>query len=93
MMQFLVRMDVNLPADMPEHKAAEIKAVEKDYSQSLQRAGKWVSIWRVVGEYANYLVFEAESNDELHEMISQHPLFPYMDIEVIPLAKHPSSIH
>jgi muconolactone D-isomerase len=92
-MLFLVRMDVNIPADMPAEKAAAIKAVEKEYSQNLQREGKWVSIWRVVGEYANYSVFNAESNDELHEMISNLPLFPYMDIEVIPLAKHPSDIH
>lgn len=92
-MQFLVRMDVNIPADMPEERAAAIKATEKAYSQNLQREGKWVSIWRVVGEYANYSVFNAESNDELHEMISGLPLFPYMDIEVIPLAKHPSDIH
>ncbi|MFD1210660.1 muconolactone Delta-isomerase [Arthrobacter sp. GCM10027362] len=92
-MLFLVRMDVNIPTDMPEEKAAEIKAVEKAYSQKLQHEGKWVSIWRVVGEYANYSVFNAQSNDELHEMISNLPLFPYMDIEVIPLAKHPSDIH
>jgi muconolactone D-isomerase len=92
-MLFLVRMDVNIPTDMPEDKAAAIKATEKAYSQNLQREGKWVSIWRVVGEYANYSVFNAENNDELHEMISNLPLFPYMDIEVIPLAKHPSDIH
>lgn len=92
-MLFLVRMDVNIPANMPEEKAAAIKAVEKEYSQMLQREGKWVSIWRVVGEYANYSVFEAESNDELHEMISNLPLFPFMDIGIIPLAKHPSDIH
>lgn len=91
-MLFLVRMDVNIPFDMPAEKAEAIKAVEKEYSQNLQREGKWVSIWRVVGEYANYSVFEAESNDELHEMISNLPLFPFMGIEIIPLAKHPSDI-
>ncbi|QCB96099.1 muconolactone Delta-isomerase [Arthrobacter sp. PAMC25564] len=92
-MLFLVRMDVNIPVDMPSEKAAEIKAVEKAYSQNLQREGKWRHIWRVVGEYSNYSVFDAESNDELHEMLSGLPLFPYMDIEVTPLAKHPSDIH
>lgn len=91
-MLFLVRMDVNLPADMPSEEAAAIKAVEKAYSQDLQQQGKWRHIWRVVGEYSNYSVFDAESNDELHTMLSGLPLFPYMDISVTPLAKHPSDI-
>jgi muconolactone D-isomerase len=90
---YLVRMDVNLPADMPAEEANRVKAVEKEYSQNLQRQGKWAGIWRVVGEYANYSIFDVESNDELHGILSGLPLFPYMDIEVIPLAKHPSDIH
>ncbi|MBB1636366.1 muconolactone Delta-isomerase [Cupriavidus sp. UME77] len=91
-MLFLVRMDVKMPADMPAAQADEIKAREKAYSQDLQRQGKWPHLWRVVGEYANYSVFDAESNDELHTMLSSLPLFPYMEIHVTPLAKHPSSI-
>jgi len=91
-MLFLVRMDVNLPVDMPAEEATSIKATEKAYSQELQKDGRWADIWRVVGEYANYSVFDVESNDELHELLSGLPLFPYMDIDVIPLAKHPSSI-
>ncbi|NUA26417.1 muconolactone Delta-isomerase [Cupriavidus basilensis] len=91
-MLFLVRMDVKMPADMPAAQADEIKAREKAYSQDLQRQGKWPHLWRVVGEYANYSVFDAESNDELHTMLSSLPLFPYMAIHVTPLAKHPSSI-
>ena len=70
----------------------EIKALEKAYSQELQRDGRWVHLWRVVGEYANYSVFDVSSNDELHQLLSALPLFPYMDIHVTPLAQHPSSI-
>lgn len=47
----------------------------------------------MVGEYANYSVFDVESNDELHQILSGLPLFPYMDIHVTPLAVHPSDIH
>jgi muconolactone D-isomerase len=92
-MLFMVRMDVHLPADMPFERAEEIKAREKAYSHSLQRDGRWPHIWRVVGEYSNYSVFNVGSNDELHELLSALPLFPYMDIHVTPLAHHPSDIH
>jgi muconolactone D-isomerase len=91
-MKYLVHMDVNLPADLPAHEAAEIKATEKAYSQHLQHSGKWPEIWRVVGEYANYSIFDVDSNDELHEILQNLPLFPYMDISVVPLAKHPSDV-
>jgi muconolactone D-isomerase len=91
-MLFLVRMDVNIPLDMPAERADEIKAREKAYSQELQRQGKWQQLHRVVGEYANYSVFDVESNDELHSLLSGLPLFPYMTIQVTALAQHPSSI-
>lgn len=91
-MLYLVRMDVAIPADMPTAIADEIKAREKAYSQDLQRSGKWQQIYRVVGEYANYSIFDVESNDELHALLSGLPLFPYMRIAVTPLAKHPSAL-
>ncbi len=91
-MLYLVRMDVKIPHDLPADVAAEIKAREKAYSQQLQRDGRWPHIWRVVGEYANYSVFDVASNDELHELLQGLPLFPYMEIQVTPLAKHPSAI-
>ena len=91
-MLYLVRMDVHLPNDMPMAQADEIKAREKAYSQELQRQGKWQQLHRVVGEYANYSIFDVESNDELHTILSGLPLFPYMTMLVTALARHPSSI-
>ncbi|CAJ1584731.1 muconolactone Delta-isomerase [[Mycobacterium] wendilense] len=92
-MLYHVRMDVRIPDDMDPQRRSDLVNREKRYSQDLQRAGKWPHIWRVVGEYANYSVFDVESNDELHQILSGLPLFPYMDIHVTPLAVHPSDIH
>ncbi|AXK89081.1 muconolactone Delta-isomerase [Nocardia farcinica] len=91
-MLFHVRMDVRIPHDLPADTRAEIVAREKAYSQELQRAGKWPQLWRIVGEYSNFSIFDVESNDELHELLSGLPLFPYMDIHVTPLATHPSKV-
>jgi muconolactone D-isomerase len=85
-------MDVRLPHDMPPAQAEDIKAREKAYSQQLQREGKWQQLHRVVGEYANYSVFDVDSHDELHDILSRLPLFPYMTMQVTALARHPSSI-
>ena len=91
-MLFQVRMDVDIPADIPADVIEDIKAREKQYSQELQRSGKWRHIWRVLGEYANYSIFDVESNEELHALLTGLPLFPYMHIEGIPLCRQPSSI-
>jgi len=91
-MLFHVRMDVNIPPGLPADQASDIKAREKAYSQDLQRSGKWRHIWRIAGEYANYSVFDVDSVQELHDILTGLPLFPYMKIAVTPLCRHPSSI-
>ena len=91
-MLYLVHMIVDIPSTLAPEEATRIKAEEKAYSEELQRSGKWPHLWRVVGEYANYSVFDVESNDELHDTLSKLPLFPFMQIEVTPLSQHPSSI-
>jgi muconolactone D-isomerase len=90
---FHVRMDVQLPADMDPQARTELLGREKAYSQGLQREGKWPHIWRIVGEYANYSIFDVESHDELHQIVSGLPLFPYMKVHVTPLATHPSDVN
>ncbi|MBD3896762.1 muconolactone Delta-isomerase [Halomonas sp. ML-15] len=91
-MLFQVEMTVKLPPEMPAEQAAKIKATEKAYSQELQRAGKWRHLWRVAGSYANVSIFDVEDNAELQEIVSNLPLFPYMEISVTPLCRHPSSV-
>jgi muconolactone D-isomerase len=88
-----VRMDVRIPLDMDPEVKADLVAREKAYAQEVQRSGRWPHLWRVVGEYANVSVFDVESNDALHDLLSGLPLFPYMDIAVTPLATHPSDVN
>ncbi len=92
-MLFHVEMTVNLPADLDGVKAASLKAEEKAVSQRLQQEGIWRHLWRIAGRYANISIFDVESPQHLHDVLSQLPLFPYMEIEVRALCRHPSSIH
>ncbi|MDQ0616673.1 muconolactone Delta-isomerase [Arthrobacter globiformis] len=91
-MLFLARMDVQFPSHLSPEDVTRMQGLEKEYSQGLQEEGRLASIWRVVGEYANYSVFDVGSNDELHQILSGFPMYPYMKIKVTPLAKHPNSI-
>jgi len=89
---YLVKMTVRLPPDLDPQAAVELKAQEKERALDLQRQGRWRHLWRVAGRYENYSVFDVDSHDDLHALLSDLPLFPYMDIEVTPLAEHPSSL-
>lgn len=91
-MLYHVKMDVKIPRDIPADTVEAIKIAEKKRATELQQAGNWPHLWRIVGQYSNISILDVASNDELHELLSSLPLFPYMTIQVTPLAKHPSSI-
>ena len=91
-MLFHVRMNVNLPVTMPAEQAAQLKKTEKELAQRLQHEGKWRHLWRIAGQYANVSVFDVDSVDELHDLLTSLPLFPYMQVDVMPLCRHPSSV-
>ncbi|GHD05278.1 muconolactone Delta-isomerase [Zhihengliuella salsuginis] len=91
-MLYMTRMDVTFPPHLSAEDIAVFQAREKEYSGNLQREGRIQGIWRIVGEYANHALFDVETNDELHEVLSGFPMYPYMKVKVTPLAKHPNSI-
>ena len=91
-MLYHVRMDVRPPHGIDPEALDRLKVEEKARAEALQREGKWVHLWRIAGQYANISVFDVESHDELHAILSTLPLFPFMEISVTPLARHPSAI-
>ncbi|WP_031464439.1 muconolactone Delta-isomerase [Sciscionella sediminilitoris] len=91
-MLFHLRMDVSIPHDLDPQRREDLIAREKARALELQRAGKWPHLWRIAGKYSNISVLDVESPDELHRILSSLPLFPYLQIEVTPLAQHPSEL-
>jgi muconolactone D-isomerase len=92
-MLFKVEMDVNVPLGYDPIRFDELKAAEKARFQELQRAGTWRHIWRVVGQYSNVSIFDVVDNGRLHDILTSLPLYPFMDVRVTALCRHPSSIH
>ena len=92
-MLFKVEMDVNVPLDYDAERFDALKQAEKARFQELQKLGTWRHIWRVVGQYSNVSIFDVESNAALHDIMMSLPLYPFMDVRVTALCRHPSSIH
>ena len=91
-MLFHVTMTVNIPLGFDTAEADRLKAAEKAMAVELQRQGKWRHLWRVAGRYANVSVFDVKDNAELHDILTALPLFPFLEIAVTPLCRHPSAI-
>jgi muconolactone D-isomerase len=88
---FLTHAEINVTSLAPD-VLADLQAREKEVAQRYQRDGQIRHIWRVVGRYANYCVYDVADNDELHSLLSALPLFPYMDVTVTALATHPVAL-
>jgi muconolactone D-isomerase len=91
-MLFQVSMTVRIPHDMDPKKVGELSALEHQRAADLQREGKWLHLWRVVGSYANLSIFKVETPDELHAILESLPLRPFMETQVSALCRHPGAL-
>ena len=91
-MLYMVQMTVKKPHDIDPNVWADIIAKEREYGQEYMKNGQFPHIWRVVGKFSNVSIFDVESNDALHQILSGFPLFPYMEMQVTALAEHPSAL-
>ncbi|MBS1889222.1 MAG: muconolactone Delta-isomerase family protein [Actinobacteria bacterium] len=91
-MEFLVQIDVSMPMELPEEERADLLSRERALGRAYLRDGQIKHVWRVPGGLRNIGVWEAEDATDLHEALAALPLFPWMRIEVTPLARHPITV-
>ncbi|MCB0906259.1 MAG: muconolactone Delta-isomerase family protein [Nocardioidaceae bacterium] len=87
-MEFLARLEQQIPPDIDADLLATVKAAEKVRGEELVAAGKLRRIWRLPGRRAVMALYAVDSADELHDIISSLPLFPWMDVTVTALSSH-----
>jgi muconolactone D-isomerase len=88
MAEFLVEIEIEWPPTMTEEERAALLVAETERGRELRAAGSIVRIWRIPGRRANVGLWEAADASELHELLSSLPVFPWMSIQVRPLAEH-----
>jgi muconolactone D-isomerase len=86
-LQYLVRMVSRLPHGIESESevAKDLWEREKARAGELKEQGVWSDITHPVGLDSWSCIFNAASNDDLHQVISSLPLFPYLEIDVVPL--------
>ncbi len=88
-MQFMVRIDVRLPGDWPKERLDAMVEAEMERGNELMREGRQIRLWRIVGLRSNFGIWQADTLEELHEMLQSMPMHPWMDIEITPIIEHP----
>jgi muconolactone D-isomerase len=89
-MEFLLHIKVTWPPDgEPEELARRTKG-ESVRARELAEAGIIKRVWRIPGEWANWGLWEADDATAIHEAVTSLPMWPYLDVEVYPLAEHPN---
>jgi len=88
-MLFLLRIDVSIPADMPQAEKDKLRERENARAAELIAEGTMQGICRIVGRIANNSLWKADTLEILHDKVSSMPMFPYMKIDVTPLINHP----
>jgi muconolactone delta-isomerase len=84
-MHFLVRMWAIEPMPLARSELASLALQQLEYWERLEQQGKLVFTAPYVGRRARVAIYDADSNDELFDLINADPLFRYLDREVVPL--------
>jgi muconolactone D-isomerase len=88
--EFLVRIEVLWPPDGDPAEKARLVAAEGARASGLIAEGRIRRLWRIPGRWANHGLWHAADATELHAALISLPLYAWCDIEVNPLAAHPS---
>jgi muconolactone D-isomerase len=91
-MLFHVYIRVRIPHDADPEQVKKLGEQEHERAKVLQEQGKWLHLWRVAGKFANVSIFDVESPAELHEIMNSLPLYPFMEVDVTALCRHPGAI-
>jgi muconolactone D-isomerase len=86
--EYLVHIRNEWPIDGDPARKAELNAAESARAAELAEAGVLQRLWRVAGRRENVGIWSAADGTELHAALSSLPLFPWLDIDVQPLADH-----
>ena len=89
-MEFLVEITNTWPADGDAGRKDALVKAEAARAKELAAAGILRKLWRIPGTICNVGLWEAPDATALHQALSSLPFFPWLDIEVRPLAAHPN---
>jgi muconolactone D-isomerase len=89
-MEFLVEIETKYPPEGDQQRRAELVVAESARAKELAAQGILRKLWRIPGTWKNVGLWEAVDATALHQALSSLPFFPWLTIQVRPLAAHPN---
>ena len=89
-MEFLVHIEIRWPPDGDPSERERLVAAEATRARELAGEGIIRRLWRIPGRWANWGLWVAPDATALHAAISSLPFYPWLSVEVHPLAAHPN---
>lgn len=87
-MLFLVKVEIKKLPDIPVKDFFGYVIKEWEYFMRMKKRGKILGGGKLAGKRGAAAIFEAESNEELENIVTKLPLFPFFtDIEITPLVE------
>lgn len=65
-----VEIVIGIPNNLDSEKIKALSTAEIERAKALQREGKWLYMWRIVGKWASISVFSVKDGAELHEILT-----------------------
>lgn len=84
-MKFLVLWNLEMVRLTPEVIAAVLRMPE--YAEPLERAGKVIARYHIVGSHGGAWIYDVDSNEELERLLVTAPVYNFARFDVRPLAE------
>ncbi len=91
-MEFLVRFEAILPADISADERERLRGLERERAAQLRAEGILKRLWRIPGTRGVVGLWDAEDATALHDALSSLAMFPWFSATVEPLATHPQEL-
>ena len=84
-MLFYVKGELKGALALPPEQLLELAVKESETIISYRKKGKVLAGGTLAGRKAGCGIFNVDSPEELHTLVSQLPMFPFCEWEIIPL--------
>ena len=87
-MLILFKGEVKGVPPLPPEQFFELSGKQVEALNSYKQQGKILAGGIIAGRKGSYAIFDVDSIEELQGLIAQTPLFPFIEVELIPLISY-----
>jgi muconolactone D-isomerase len=84
-MRFMMNIRVQFPGTWTPEQRAEERQKETMHALEHMHNGIIKRVFRIPGQYGNFSIWEVDSHEHLHELISGMPANPWMNANMTPI--------